>query len=580
MHGQRGQVVSLGLVGAGVAVIAWHRSGQISVVALALATVAAAYVSPALERWLKRRWLFRTLIVAISTAVVYALIGSTLGAGWSPIDDHEIMGFLGSEGRVRVLEIPSLLMQTEAGRPGTSFPRYRPSYYTVRLIETTLWGASPRAWYASHLAMFTASVAFAWRFFARWIGVVPGGMLVLYMLTYGDLWADIWSHLGPSEAYCVLGTALYLEGMAEVARPRQASWVPSGWALVGVGGWLAMGSKENFSVMLVPLWVLAALLWRRGQLGRAGTMTLVFLTAYGGLIASSVTISLIHTGADVYGKPVTAAGRLPLLRAGFERAIAPLLWWHVVVALILAAAVGALMVRGSSRRRYGPLVRGVYLTCGLVALYVSQFAFYNGEWPAPIAAPRYAFPGVLTRPLLVVTAAVVGLELLKRLRIPRDVVRAVGAGLVAVLLIFTLDTGWASLKEATQASVLATREWTSRLERVVARLQRDPTRAVVVVSHDISDYEPIFAIPRFLTANGVKNPMYLVTPLYRTDTPLTADLARTLYGVSQFGYSGYAPLDRLPASPIPFAVGLSGPPPTGYENVGSLWPMRATIALK
>jgi len=134
--------------------------------------------------------------------------------------------------------------------------------------------------------------------------------------------------------------------------------------------------------------------------------------------------------------------------------------------------------------------------------------------------------------------------------------------------------------EPTQASVSATREWTSRLESAIARIRRDPSRAVVVVSHDISDYEPIFAVPRFLVANGLKNPMYLVTPLYRTDTPLNAALADTLYGASRFGYAGYAPLDRLPPMPAPFAIGLSGRPPARYEDVGSLWPMRDTIALR
>ncbi len=575
-------IASLGLVGVFVAMIAWRGSGRASAVALALATVGAAYASPAIERWLKAHRALWPLIVAISLVVVYSLIGSLLDAGWSPIDDHELVRYLGSDGRLGILEIPSLLMETEVGRPGGNLPRYRPSYYTVRLIETALWGNSPRAWYGSHLAMFAISVAFGWRFFARWIGVVPGGVLVLYMLTY-NFWADLWSHLGAGEAYGVLGTALYLEGMAGLARPRQSPHDGSlsargSWALLGVGGWLAMGSKENFLVMLIPVWVLAALLWRRGRLARTGMVTLAFLTAYGGLIASAVTLSLLGTGVDVYEKPVTPGGRLGLVLLGFERAVGPLAWWHAGIGLIVAVAVAGLLARGQSRWGYGPVSRAALLASGFVALYVSQFVFYNGQWPAPLAVPRYSFPGVLARPLLVVTAAVVGLELLKRLRTPRGLVRAIGAGLVAVLLVLALDTGWASVKEASQAQALATRDWTSRLDRIAARLRHDPARAVVVVSHDIWDFEPIFAIPPFLTARGVKNPLYLLTPIYRSDTPWTRALVPRLYGLSEGGGGGYARLDALPPTPTPFAIGLSGPPPAGYEDVGRLWPMRAATA--
>jgi hypothetical protein len=579
---RRVALVALAIVGASVSLIAWRRSGWSGEVALVLATVAVAYGSPVIERRLQGRGLLWPLIVLVSAGVAYVLVGSILDAGWSPIDDHEIMQFLGAQTRVGILEIPALLLGTEVGHPGSGFPRYRPSYYLVRLFETALWGDSPRAWYAAHLVMFAASLALGWRFFTRWIGLIPAGVVLLYMLTY-PFWADIWARLGASEVYCVLGTALVLEGAARLAHAKPLThgrrWgVRGAWAMLGLGAWLAIGSKENFLVVLVPLWVLGAVLWRRGLLERTGMITLVFLTAYGAVIASAVSVSLIRTGADVYMKPVTAGNRLRLVLPGFERAIEPFAWWHVGLALIVATTAAALWCRGASRWRYRPLIRGALLACGLAALYASQFAFYNGEWPNPAGAWRYNFPGVLSRPLLGVTGAVAGLQLIRRLHVPGGIVRAIGAGLVAILLVLTLDTGWASLKQASEANASAARGWTNRLEGIAARLRREPARPVVIASHSVWDYEPIFAVPRFLTHKGVVNPLYLLAPVYRTDTPLTASLARSLQDVSRDGLGGYAPLDSLPPNTVPFAVGLSGPPPARYTDLGSLWPMQASSA--
>jgi hypothetical protein len=95
----------------------------------------------------------------------------------------------------------------------------------------------------------------------------------------------------------------------------------------------------------------------------------------------------------------------------------------------------------------------------------------------------------------------------------------------------------------------------------------------VVTSHDIIDYEPIFAIRAFFTAKRVQNPLFLQTPEYRIDTPLAQNLAKTLYDMSRLGLSGFEPLARLPAEPLPMGVGLSGAPPDAYENLGILWPM-------
>ena len=104
-------------------------------IAAAVAAVGGFY-SPRIDRFLRHRpaalWL---LLVAGAGVVAYALFGSMLGAKWSPIDDHEIMWFLGPDGRIGWSEIPRVLMtQTEVGHFGGALARYRPSYYFLRVL--------------------------------------------------------------------------------------------------------------------------------------------------------------------------------------------------------------------------------------------------------------------------------------------------------------------------------------------------------------------------------------------------------------------------------------------------------------
>jgi hypothetical protein len=492
------------------------------------------------------------------------------------------MAFLGNDGRVEAREIPRLLMDTEVGHPGQGPPRYRPSYYGVRLVEAALWGAAPRAWYTAHLVVFAAAVTLGWRFLARWIGLVPGAVLVLYLLTF-PCWGDVFSRLGPSEAYCVLGTGLYLEGMARIAPlgggRRRGGWSAyGGWAMLGLGAWLAMGSKENFLVLLLPLWGLVLVLWWRGGLGWGGVTVCALLTLYGAIIICAVGVSVLLSGADVHANPVTVSGRLGLVWPGVQRAIEPLKVWHGALALIVAFAPAAPWAGSRVRWLWRPVLWGALLACGLVMLYVSQFVFYNGAWPQAPGGLRYDFPGGFARSLVVVTGVVMAMAVLRRLRVPGVLVRAVGAGLVALLCVATVRAGWGPLTQSSAAHASATREWTARLERIAARLRQDPARPVVVVSHDIWDYEPIFAIPRFLTAKSVVNPLFLATPIYRTDTALTEALAGTVLDTSRRGLAGYRPFHELSPTPPPIAIGLSGTPPPQYEDAGSLWPMPAVGA--
>jgi hypothetical protein len=133
---------------------------------LALAIAPAIYYGPAVERWLRRRSLWTPTTVAGAAIMAYGLAGDMLSAGWGPIDDHEIVRFLGPDRVLRLAEIPGLWLDLEPAHPG-AFARYRPSYYTVRVLEAFLWGDAPATWYTARIAMLGATLALFWRILSR-----------------------------------------------------------------------------------------------------------------------------------------------------------------------------------------------------------------------------------------------------------------------------------------------------------------------------------------------------------------------------------------------------------------------------
>ncbi|OJX66511.1 MAG: hypothetical protein BGO94_06490 [Micrococcales bacterium 72-143] len=77
------------------------------------------------------------LLAAVSFTTVFAFFGQLRHARLGLIDDHEILRFLGSDHRLLLWEIPSVLGTTELANWGED-GRFRPAYYFLRAVEVAL----------------------------------------------------------------------------------------------------------------------------------------------------------------------------------------------------------------------------------------------------------------------------------------------------------------------------------------------------------------------------------------------------------------------------------------------------------
>ena len=520
----------------------------------ALAVVVLLCYGPMLDQFLQRQSRARVFL-ALSWAglVTGFLLHDNLKAQWGMIDDPEIAGFLGTERRMSVADWASAMVHfRELGSPTPTWNRYRPAYFGLRFTECLLWGNRPILWYAARLVLFATALAVSWTLFWRWLGSGAACMALLFLLTY-DCWRDIWCRLGPAEIYAVFGIALYAAGVAGVLRHSSPETAPPeadsasvdraadgaanrSWLLILVGSVVAMGSKENFLVLLPFTWLLTAWLAWHKRLSRSGLIYAMLSSLVGLFIAGVVASALVKSGRDINAQSTDPGARLMALIDGFGR-----LWRRPEIYPLLIGGIILTALAFHARRRQQLHVLlpawkwGFVAMLGLLALLVSQCVFYSGQWPCQ---SRYDFPGLLALPLMVLVVAwmieqalgqfaggtgdlrsgvsagsgdprrALG-QLGERRGVSPTWQKAFHAGVVVCLALVATSKGFATIHEGAELNASITREFTSTLDDLVGELHADPDRPAVFVCRGLNYYEHVISLRRYLRVRQVANPLFL-----------------------------------------------------------------------
>jgi hypothetical protein len=524
---------------------------------------------------------FGTLVSAVILAALGVLLATfTLGplrrGQWAIVDDHEIAGFVGPSGRLSFRDIPEKLGQTEVGQPG-GYPRFRPSYYGLRLVESSLWGLRPSRWYRARIVLYSVSVMLVGWLLAARIGLVAAAGWLVWVLS-DRYWFHVWGRLGPTESYAVMGAAVWLWGVhmlwpvSDAAGPRPRWRVVIGVILFLLGNAIVVGAKENLLVLAGANAGLALVETRAGRSGGVRWWACAAAIAMAMAVAIPLVIYLARAGVDQYGRSVGLAARLDVLGRGVRHLTAV----HVAVigalALWIGTRAGHAIGAFSASAAWWRLTSGVLLaSAAALALYLSQFVFYNGTITAHT---HYEFPASLAVPALLVTVAILLRRFLLNTGRPgaeRAVYHLTGAVLVALALLGvdklqeqrTMADGWAK----------ATREFTAAITRAAAVVRTAPDVPVVVTSGRPLDLEHILAVGRFLHALGSSNRLFLVLDWdsHRSQwDALETYLAPDLEVASREGRLGYAPISGFDAEAPCFSIGLGTAPRPGCRSLGRL----------
>jgi len=520
----------------------------------------------------------------VSLVFAASLLFPNFSAKWGLIDDYEIIAFIGNQSSLRFQEIPKILLtRTEVGLPGSKLARYRPAYYLIKLIEAATWGKNPFFWYSFRILLFGISIFIAWRLLQRFFGIVIGGLSCLILLSH-SFWADIWSRLGPGEIYCVIGVALYCFGFVNLWEKRASEKNTLSWLSLTFGALLAMGSKENFLLLLPITAVLVYRVWRQHRLNALPFILNLLLFCFGTFISVAVILSLKNLGTDVYSNPVSPMNRYQILKSGV---FSPSQWKIQLPLWLSLFAFGASSVFHFKFYKSNRMATEVFeeakclliIELLLILLWYSQFVFYNGAWPAE---NRYDFPGVPARDLMYIFLAYFPIRCLNRnqtyLRL-RIISQIMHTGLIGVLVFFFMQFGFRELKIVNHACIVnseTTQKFTKSLSLIVEEVRGNTHTPIIFEIYDVWDYEPVHGMRSYLFNSGVKNHLFLKLENWSEKNfrpGIETVLATELQGLSEKGDKSeeFYPIQTIQQGSNCFVISFSGDSNLPCKNLGRIW---------
>ena len=204
-----------------------------------------------------------------------------------------------------------------------------------------------------------------------------------------------------------------------------------------------------------------------------------------------------------------------------------------------------------------------------------QFVFYDGKWPEG-SELRYHFPGVLAGHLALLFGLGAFVHLIRTSLIGSGWIIAVP--LIASFCFLAAASGdFRQNRVRSMAVVQSTSYFMAKLDIAIDYLRKYPSSTLVLNSHSVQDYEPIFSLVRFVRAAGIMNAIALDLDGYSSKTFPDGSLAFDLsMGLEDHGY--LKEHDLVPFSSVNvkqgrcFSLGLSGPPLRICTEGVTIWP--------
>lgn len=455
-------------------------------------------------------WVKITLMLLSVTLFSYLLVGVNLNSKWWIIDDHEIMNTIEDSYRLSPLNYFKFVAGSETFMIGKS-PRYRPARYIIYFAETMMWGKNPFIWYLVRFIIFISVLFSCWYLVDKYVGLIMSGVFTIYLVTL-DFWPDIVLRLGPSETYVILGVAIFCLSFYGLLKANQ---IYIYWLGIFFGTFLAVGSKENMIFMVLPLILLYVNFVRnRIKISLLGKLSLMLSTLMIFLVAYSVAIVNHRTGHDIYQQSTVISGRIDIAQRGLilmltdYKIILPIL---LISLLLLVINIAPRLKSYSNKSEYSYWYVGLLIS--MLLTYLSQFIFYNGNWPQ---GNRYDFPGVLIPPFLWLMVYVFINNILGKYS--NKVVKYLFMFFCVSFIFFIIyNNKFVKLRTAAKKNVERTNFFTNSLQYFMTEVKNNNGCDIVFYPSDPWSYEPIVSVKRFLLASGINN-NYYVKPNFCSDT--------------------------------------------------------------
>jgi hypothetical protein len=487
-----------------------------------------------------------------------------LGAKWGLIDDHEILNFIGPYSSLPLENIASAISTTELAWD-SSASRFRPSYYFLRIFESVVWGKNASLWYGFRILVsifFSISLT---RLLITLIGPVIGLGFLLFISTQ-LYWVDIFANAGPSEVYAVLGCTMILVALSSNLNLVQVSTKKG--LLISLGLIIAFGSKENLLFLAaVPLYIL----FNKKYIKTVGAKYFLSLAL---LFIAYTTLSLYFRlkgmQVDIYQNDTSFWTRISLFKAFM---LQKNVWMWMLSACSLSS-ICLVIYRyfypptSEKKKQLKSLnITFIKYQLLLIMIYASQYIFYAGKWP--ISDSRYYFPGVLAFDFGILLLLMFSLNLIKIVIDKNKWELTLHSLVLVTLLSISLNNFPDSHLRAVHRTQV-TKSFDDKFSLVLKVLAENPNLPLIIMANHPTDYEPIFALNRFLYSYANHNPLAVKVndeafKINSSDDPQIKWLKEAIKDLSLNGARSkrkdlyFDPINNFDEHNC-ISVGLSGPP--------------------
>ena len=422
-------------------------------------------------------WVLRLLPWVVFSLFGFYLVSTNFSAKLGMIDDHEIAMFLGSDGKIYPSEIPGIIMSTEVGAWGRE-TRFRPAYYTLRIVESALWRGDAQAWYLCRYILIVVSMVLAFEILTIFFPAIVAYLFIFYVMTM-PFWPDILTRLGPSEIYGLPAVLLFFYGMLK-----------NKWWMLILGYLVAVGSKENL-VILLPI-LLTWAVFERERLGRKGWVIVTMLTAYSAWIIGAIVVATGRAQVDFYLNDISYSKRILTTIQMLPSIVNNR---HLLGPLIVFAGSAVF-----TKRKYW------LLGSAILVVALSQYVFYNNALPTN---SRYDFPAILLFPIFDLVVVKMMLELIPHMIYSKYLKLLIYGGLSLFMLVFVIRRGYTLIHQSADRNAASTIKFDQNVRQAVADAKANPGATLVFNSDHFTDFEPIVSVSRYLSAAGVTNQMVI-----------------------------------------------------------------------
>lgn len=427
----------------------------------------------------------------------YYLVGNNFNAKLGIIDDHEIATFLGQDGIVEPSEFVPTLMSTEVGQWGSA-TRYRPSYYSMRILETAMWRDNAGLWYGARFVSLIISMIVAWKILSLYFPSIIAYLFVFYTLTM-PFWPDLLTRLGPSEIYALPALLFFVYGL-----------IKNNLAMITISFLVAVGGKENLLILLPVLMVRVGVLAVRKKLTKAEIGATLISLGYTLFIITGVVMATNRAGVDFYLNNISYSDRIV---ATFHKIPEIVENRHMLAPL---TAFALMIIYAIWKKKIGKINQHIWLGITLILVAMSQYVFYNNILPTN---GRYDFPALLLFPIFDLVVAKMLIQLSTKLKTAKLIKLAIYFGLCLFMLAFIVKRGYVLTQNSARNNAISTTTFDTNLRQVSEVALKHPDATLVFVSDKYFSFEPMISVARFLTAKKITNKFVIDY----THEPMVAD---------------------------------------------------------